>query len=247
MFPVINIGPLALPAPGLILLAGFWLGLELTERHAPRFCAHPGTLYNLTLVGAVAGLLGARLVYAIRAPGAFMENPLALLAPRPQMLDVTGGLLVGLLAALIYAWRKRLAAGPTLDSAATLLAVFAVALGLANLASGDAFGAPAQVPWAVELWGAQRHPSQVYETLAAVLALVLVWPGGAVARYSERRGGNGMRFWVFLAFSATARLFLETFRGDSTLLLNSFRQEQVIAWLVLAISLWQIGRRFGPP
>ena len=50
MFPIIQIGPLSLPAPGLILLAGIWIGLTVAERFAPRFKANSNQLYNLVFV-----------------------------------------------------------------------------------------------------------------------------------------------------------------------------------------------------
>ncbi len=243
MLPVVQIGPLALPAPQLILLAGFWIGLELTEKQAERFHAASGPIYNMTLVAVLAGLVGARLAYAAQYPSAFLAAPLNLLTPRPQMLNGSGGLVIGLLAALLYGWFKKLPFWPTLDAATTLFSVMGVTLGLAHFASGDAFGAPSHVPWAIELWGELRHPSQVYETLAALLIAAAVWPGSRLARYAS--GRPGLRFWVFPALSAAARLFLETFRGDSIIVLNMFRQAQLIAWLMLAVSLWQIGRRIG--
>jgi phosphatidylglycerol---prolipoprotein diacylglyceryl transferase len=244
MLPILQIGPLALPTPALLLLAGFWLGLELTEKQAHRFGASASQIYNMALVAVVAGIVGARLVYAARAPGAFLQSPLSLLAPTPQMLDNTGGLLIALLAALIYLRARRMALWPTLDASVTLFSVLAIAVGLANFASGDGFGAPAHLPWSIELWGEQRHPSQVYETLAALLVAAAVWPGSRVARHSLEQ--PGFRLWVFLALSAGARLILETYRGDSLLWMNNFRAAQVIAWLVLAVSLWQIGRRVAP-
>ncbi len=246
MLPVLQIGPLALPTAPLLLLLGFWIGLDLTEKHAQQFetAGRSGAarqIYSTALVAVLAGLVGARLVYAAQAPGIFLANPLDLLAPRPQMLDAAGGVAVGLLAAFGYGWLRRLPLWPALDAAVTLFSVLAVTLGLAHFASGEAFGAPARLPWAIDLWGAQRHPSQVYEALAALVIAAAVWPGSRIVRYTLAR--PGFRFWVFLALSAAARLILETFRGDSTLVWNAFRLAQLIAWPVLALSLWQIGRR----
>jgi phosphatidylglycerol---prolipoprotein diacylglyceryl transferase len=258
MLPVINIGPLALPAPEFILLLGFWIGLEITEKQAPRYgAAHyrvtPSQIYSLVLVALVAGLVGARLVYAARSPAAFLASPLNLLALRPEMLDGLGGLVFALVGAAISLRARRMPLWASLDALTTFLAVLAVTLGLSHFASGDAFGVPSKVPWAIDLWGQHRHPSQVYETLAALMIAIATWPGGWISRRSEHPAGGenldvrpGLRFWAFLALSAAARLFLETFRGDSTLLMGMFRQAQVIAWLVLAISLWQIGRRLRP-
>ncbi len=243
MLPILQIGPLALPVPALLLLVGFWIGLDLTEKQASRYGVPAGLIYNLTLVAVIAGVIGARLFYAAQSPAAFLSSPLSLLTPRPQMLDATGGILAAGLAGLGYALLRKLPVWSTLDALTTLLAVLAVVLGLAHFASGDAFGAPASLPWAVELWGEMRHPSQVYETLAALLIAAAVWPGSRLSRFAL--GRPGLRFWAFLALSAAARVILETFRGDSTLLWNTFRTAQVIAWFVLAISLWQIGKRLN--
>jgi phosphatidylglycerol---prolipoprotein diacylglyceryl transferase len=243
MLPVINIGPLALPAPQLILLAGFWLGLEVSEKQAAYFKLDAEKIYYLILIALLAGLVGARLAYAIQSPAAFRASPLNLLAPRPEMLDGTGGWLAAATAALIYLRVHRLKLWPSLDAVTGLLLVLGVTIGVSHLASGDAFGAPAQLPWAIELWGAQRHPSQVYETLAALLIGVAAWTGGKICRVSLQIGGAGLRFWAFIALSATARIFLEAFRGDSILLAGSLRTAQLVAWAALSISLWQIGQR----
>jgi len=58
---------------------------------------------------------------------------------------------------------------PALDALTPGLAAVMIAIGLAHIASGDAFGSPADLPWAIQLWGARRHPTQIYETLAAAL------------------------------------------------------------------------------
>src|SRR5512133_1053367 len=132
MLPILQIGPLALPVPELLLLIGFWVGLDLTEKQAERFGVKAGPIYNMALAAVVAGLIGARLVYAAHYPAAFLESPLTLLTPRPQMLDGTGGMVVGLLAGFIYSRVQRLAFWSTLDAVTTLFAVMAVTLGLSH-------------------------------------------------------------------------------------------------------------------
>jgi len=48
----------------------------------------------------------------------------------------------------------------------------------------------------------------------------------------------GILFLNFVALTAGSRLFLEAFRGDSTLVFGELRLAQVIAWIVLAIALF---------
>jgi prolipoprotein diacylglyceryltransferase len=194
----------------------------------------------------VAGVVGARLSYAAQSLPAFAASPGSLFMPTPSMLDPQGGLLMGLLAATIYGSRKGLKLWPTLDALTPGLAIFMSGLALAHLASGDAFGAPANLPWAIELWGERRHPSQVYELILAIAIAVAVWPRYPANATPARSTPAGLRFLAFLALSAAARLFLETFRGDSTLLAGRIPAAQVLAWLLLALCLWLIGRKWKP-
>ncbi|MRR32897.1 hypothetical protein EG834_21770, partial [bacterium] len=98
-------------------------------------------------------------------------------------------------------------------------------------------GIPARLPGSIRLWGEYRHPTQLYETILAFVIAVLVWP---------RRSSfyiAGLRFLAFIAMSALARILVETFRGDSALILGTLRTAQVIAWIVLAVSLSVIASR----
>lgn len=58
MFPLLQIGPLALPVDGLLLIAGAWLGLELAERTARLHYEHtlrPDVIYGLAFAAIFAG------------------------------------------------------------------------------------------------------------------------------------------------------------------------------------------------
>jgi phosphatidylglycerol:prolipoprotein diacylglycerol transferase len=240
MLPIIQIGPLALPTPGLAIIAGIWIGLIVSERYAPRFEVDPNQLYNLVFIALIAGIVGARLAYAVRFPAAFAASPLSLLSRDLNLLDPWGGMAVGGLAALVYGQRKGMDFWSTMDALTPGLAVLGVAWGLANLASGNAYGTPTNLPWGIELWGAQRHPTQIYQTLFAALILILILPSTRLIGTQP----SGGRFLIFVALSAGARLFLESFRGDSVLILGGIRLAQVLAWLILAGSLWGLARLY---
>jgi prolipoprotein diacylglyceryltransferase len=237
MFPVLQIGPLALRTPGLLLLAGAFLGLSLAERHAARRGLHPDRMYSLVMIMFLVGILGARLSFAARHPGAFRDSPINLVSLDLSLLDPFGGLALALVAGLVYGQKKGLAFWSMLDAFTPALAVFAVFLGLSHLAGGTAFGAPTSLPWAIELWGARRHPSQIYETLAALAILAILW------RRFGIDSAPGRLFLQFIALSAGAALFLGAFRGDNLLLPGGLRLDQVLAWAVLALSLGLLERQ----
>ena len=231
MLPVLQVGPLAIQLPGLLLLAGVWLASSVIEKQAPRLKLSSAILSNMIFLGLVVGLVSARIGYALRYLNVYLENPLSLLALNPTTLAPAEGALSGMLAALIYARRKGLPLWGTLDALAPGLAVFSLALGFSHLASGDAFGAPADLPWAIELWGARRHPSQVYEVLLAGVVL------GVILEARLRAPFPGFTFLGWLGLAAASRLFLEAFRGDSVIVLGAVRLAQLLSLGLLLAGL----------
>ena len=234
MFPILQIGPLAIQTPSLMLLLGLWLGLTLAEKYAPQRGVPANMLYNMVFVALIGGVAGARLAYVVRYPDIFVSNPLGLISLNPGLLDPWGGFVCGIICVAIYAQRKGLKFWPTLDALTPFFAIFAIALDLSNLASGNAFGATTTLPWGIELWGERRHPTQFYTIFTSSLILFLFWPGKS--KWIDKQPGT--YFLSFIALSALARLFVEAFRGDSVLLPGGFRLAQVIAWLILGGSLW---------
>ncbi len=236
MLPILQIGPLALRTSGLLLLIGAYLGLSLAERRLPKGGPNSDQLYNLVFLSLVSGVAAARLSFAIQNFSIFRAAPLNLFSLDAGLLDPFAGFAAALIAALVYGQRKKLALWPTLEAFTPLLAVMAVFVGLAHLASGAAFGAPTSLPWGIELWGASRHPTQIYETAAAALILGWLWPR------LGKSAPPGRLFLLFVTASAGARLVLEAWRGDSSLLPGGLRLAQVIAWGVMAAGLWGLGR-----
>ena len=231
MLPILQIGPLALPVPQFSLLLALWLGLSLAENLAPRRGISSEALYNLVFTGLAAGLIGARLGYVLQYPSAFVQSPLSLISLNPGLLDPFSGYVIGLLGMLIYGRRKQFPFLNMLDVLTPLVAVLAVGIAAAHIASGEAFGAETSLPWGINLWGASRHPSQIYELAGALVIMVLT------LRQLSRNTHAGVSFLCFVALTAGARLFLEAFRGDSLTIIGGLREMQIAAWLVLAAAL----------
>jgi prolipoprotein diacylglyceryl transferase len=237
MIPILNVGPLAIQLPGLLLLGGIWAATLVIERSAHWKQLDHDALTNLIFTGLVIGILGARLGYALNYLDLYLADPGALVSLNLNTLSLPAGLITGILAALILVQRKGLPLLTVLDVIAPGLAVFMVAVALAHIASGDAYGAPTRVPWGIELWSARRHPSQFYEALAAG---IITW---IILRLGRRSAPGGVIFFILIALHAAARLFLEAFRGDSQLIFNTLRTAQVVSQGLLLLALVAIGRR----
>jgi prolipoprotein diacylglyceryltransferase len=236
MFPILQLGPFAVQLPGLFLLAGVWIGTWLVERTAPKYKLNAGTVSNMIFIALVAGIVGARLWYALHYIDVYLGDPISLLSLNPSTIAPLEGVLTGLLVALIYGQRKGLPLWPTLDALTLPFAVMAVSIGLANLSSGDAFGAPSELPWAIDLWGEARHPSQIYEILIGMAIFLVLY------RLQHVNLAPGILFLSWAALAAGGQLFLEAFRGDSVIIFSSVRSAQVISLLILLAVMWGLRR-----
>ena len=232
MFPYLRLGPFILPMASLALLVGLWTGLSFIDREAARLKVNVSTLSNVIFYSLVAGLIGARVGYALEFPAVYLSNPLSLLALTPATLSPPMGLAIGLIAFTVFVQRKAMPIHPTLDAIAPGLAVFMVFVGFAHILSGDAYGAPTSVPWAIRLWNEYRHPSQFYETFLALIIFLI-----ARERFPKPEGA-GLNFLLTVALSAASRVFLEAFRGDSVFLPGGLREAQLIALVILSISFY---------
>jgi phosphatidylglycerol:prolipoprotein diacylglycerol transferase len=237
MLPILSIGPLSLPTPGLILLIGLWLGTTLAERFSPRRAIDSNKLYNLVMAMLISGFVGARLGFILQHLASYLANPLDMLALNMTANDPWSGGAAAFLAGAIYSRHHNLRLLDILDALTPLAAVQMIFIHLANLASGAAFGSETSLPWGIFLWGAIRHPVQIYEATFAVLILIWLWNGF----FTKENGQPGNMFLVFVGLSAGERLLLEAFHGDSYLI-GSLRAVQLTAWVVLAAALYARAR-----
>ena len=233
MFPNLNLFGAAIATAPLVILLGIWFGSSLSEKHATKFKTAPAEIYNLIFLLLLSFVIGGRLSYAAQHPAAFSADPRALISRNFGLFDPFGGTAIALIAALIYGQRKSLKLWPTLDALTPAIAVLMFAIPIANLASGNAFGAPTSLPWAIELWGETRHPVQVYEAIAAAGVLYWLWP----SRLPKKGILSGTTFFKFVAASAFSRLIFEGLRGASPINFLGFRTFQLIAWVILAAAL----------
>ncbi len=219
------------PPRDLILpLVAAWLGMILAGKRAGRAAETAAALDALFAAMSIAFLAGGRLFFAAAHLPAFAQSPGSLLSLNVDLFDLWGGVACGCIAALTVMQRKRLAFWPTLDLLTPFLAILFVGVSLSNLASGAAFGSETHLPWAIELWGAPRHPTQIYEILAGTITLGVIWLQGSASR-------PGRRFLLLIALTAASRLIIEAFRGDSTLVFGGLRVAQILAWIALAAAL----------
>jgi phosphatidylglycerol---prolipoprotein diacylglyceryl transferase len=196
----LQLGPLAVRWYGLMYLVGFALAWALGRYRAQRPGAplQPAQLDDLLFYCALGVIIGGRLGYALFYDGgAWIDDPLRLLRIWEGGMSFHGGF-VGVLVAL-WLYGRRTGAGfwRLADFVAPLVPLGLFAGRIGNFINGELWGAPADVPWAMQVACATNqvlcldklglaagtlltpplHPSQLYQALleGLVLFVVLWW------------------------------------------------------------------------
>ena len=219
------------PRHFILLFAALWIGLTLAEKRSERHGVSKDALNNITFYSILAYVIGGRVLFALSNLSAFTPSPLSIFSPNPDLFDPASGLITLILVGMISGQRQKLPLWGTLDALTPLFATLAIGLHLSHLAAGTGFGSPTTLPWGIDLWNATRHPTQIYELIAALIIFGILW-------FRKSDLPAGILFLNFTALTAGARLLLEAFHGDSMLVFGEFRLAQVIAWVVLAAVLF---------
>jgi len=215
----------------ILLVAALWIGLTLAEKRTDRHGISKDALNNIVFYSIFGYILGGRVLFAMSNLSAFTKSPLNLFSVNVDLFDPLGALVIALLVGFVYGYRQKLPLWGTLDTLTPFFATLAVGLSLSHLAAGTAFGSPTTLSWGIDLWNATRHPSQIYELIVSLSIFGLLW-------FPKPDSRPGILFLTFTALTAGSRLFLEAFRGDSTLVFSEFRLAQIVAWVALAIALF---------
>lgn len=242
----IHLGPLALYWYGLLVAVGFVLAIRLATREAERQGLDPDQLLSAALVGALVGLLMARVFYVLQTnPGAYLDpRQLAgALSLWQGGLSFYGGLFGGILGIGLYTARNRLATFRYLDIGA-LVAPLGQAIGrLGNLVNGDLSGLPTDgrgveytnaanplvAPTAI---GRTQHPVALYDVVfeLALFALLYYFWRNRPLRVGQLSG-------LYLAGWGTGQLFLQAWR-DTPVGFADLKSAQLTALPIIAGGLY---------
>lgn len=208
--------------------------------------------YAIALGSVVGGVIMSRVFHVVDAwPTLYAGDPLAAFAIWNGGASITGGIVGGLLAALLVMRSRHLIVGPIFDRATVGLPV-GMAIGrVGDLINGEHWArACAGVPWCVRYTHpnspGQRdyvHPAVAYElVLDLVILAVLI----ALFGWTERQARRPQLLFVFLGLYGIARLGLGAYRLDPVFV-GGWSQAEVVSLAFIAIGVGALAWLRRPP
>ncbi|MCU0300418.1 MAG: prolipoprotein diacylglyceryl transferase [Candidatus Nanopelagicales bacterium] len=217
------LGPIALRAYALCILAGIVVAMLVTDRRWVARGGERGLVYDVAMWAVPFGIIGGRLYHVLTDwPDYFGRSGTGLrgaVAIWEGGLGIWGAVALGALGAWIGCRRAGVPLPPWADALAVGLPL-AQAIGrFGNWFNQELFGRPTDLPWGLAIDPRFRpagyeqvetfHPTFLYEALWLVLvALVVAW---ADRRW---RMGHGRAFALYVALYCVGRLGVELLRID---------------------------------
>jgi len=218
MHPILfKIGPLTIHTYGLLVAAGFLLGLGLAVRQAKKEGIAPNKIVDLGFYILLSALIGSRLFFIFINAGYYMKNLLEIFKIWEGGLVFYGGVLVVVPAFLWYVRKNSLGIWSTADLFAPSLAVGHAIGRIGCFFAGCCHGKPAEgLPWAVTfadpeslaIIGIPLHPTQLYESVGEFLNFFILI---ILRRY---KSFNGQLFMTYILLYSVLRFVVEFYRGD---------------------------------
>ncbi|MCK9526186.1 MAG: prolipoprotein diacylglyceryl transferase [Limnochordia bacterium] len=223
MYPIaFSIGSIDIYWYGILMACTFVAAYFIARYFARLHEVDVELIENLFFISALAGLVGSRLGAVIPYWRYFLQNPLEIFS-RAGMAS-HGAIIAIMVLGYFYVRKHRLNYWQIADFAAPILPVGHIFIRLGNFMSGELYGPPTNLPWAIEFPGSLGpvHPSQLYEVLASIIILPLAWKWAKNPRYP------GYAFLHTLLLHSIVRFFLDFIRQHSELY-GPFVLSQIIA------------------
>ena len=238
---------------GILIALGFGLAILYVFRRIKAFGLNSDRFLDGVMVGALAGIVGARLYYVAFRWDYYSQHLGKLFDTRSGGLAIYGGIIAGFLAGILMCRLRKVRVLPALDAVSGGFLIGQAIGRWGNFINVEAFGGPTSLPWgmaspkifsyllenqaalqqqgmdialdaAADWQSVTVHPTFFYESIWCLLGFILV------ALFSKRRRFDGEVGLFYIAWYGAGRAVIEGLRTDSLLIPGTvLRVSQVLA------------------
>ena len=232
VFPMFQIGPLHINMYGIMFALGFLIATWLAVKEAKKRGIKKEVIENLVFYILIGSIIGARLFYVFFYWPADM--PLTfwdIFKVWVGGMAFFGGFIGALIAGLVYVRKRKLDFWKFADLLTLPLIVGHILGRLGDYFTGGHPGKITQLPWAIYLDGALRHPVVLYEIIGLIIIVLIIYYIRKLNKF------DGFLFLVYVQLYAVQRLLLDFFRiksADPRLLGLTPTQHLVILLFILS-------------
>ncbi len=234
----VNILGLDIAFYGIIIACAVFISVMLCVHRAGSTGQRKEDYFDLSIIGVIAAIIGARLYYVIFNMGYYISNPLEIFHIRNGGLAIYGGIIGGFLAGYITCRIKKLSYLQVLDTVVPTIALGQAIGRWGNFFNREAFGDYTDSLFAMQIKLSdvtgvvtgnirdhivningteyiQVHPTFLYESCWCLILFILI----VIFRKYQQYNGEVL-LW-YLGGYGLERFFVEGLRTDSLMIGNT--------------------------
>ncbi|MCD8180133.1 MAG: prolipoprotein diacylglyceryl transferase [Firmicutes bacterium] len=215
----------------LIILAGFLLALIFVYKTCAKRGVNKDNIWDIALIGLVAGIIGARLYYVLFSLDEF-DSVADMFKIWNGGLAIYGGIIGASISTIIYCRIKKLSIPKVFDVCAPGLLIGQAIGRFGNFVNAEVYGRETDSLFAMSINAAPAvHPLFLYESAWNILGLILL------LIYRDKKKNDGQVFCFYIFWYSLGRIFLEGMRDPEYILYiipNVLGISQVVAGLFIA-------------
>ncbi len=219
----------------LIILTGFFLGILLVYRDAPKRGLSHDNVIDIALLGIVAGIICARIYYVIFSWNEFKDDILGVFRIWEGGIAIYGAIIGAVISTAIYCKVKRLNILNTFDVCCVGLLLGQAIGRWGNFVNCEVYGGITESVFGMSInGGAPVTPLFFYESMLNLLGVILI----LVLR--NKKTANGQVFFGYLFWYSVCRLILEGMRDTRYILYlipDVLGISQFVAGLLIILSV----------
>lgn len=241
-----SIGKFTIHTYGVMIAIGIILCVILGTYRAKKLEMKSEPVLDISILCVVTGFLGAKLLFVLISLKQFLEDPLSVLGSSGFV--VYGGIIVGVLAAMIYCRVKKLQFFQYFDLLAPSVSIAQAFGRLGCFFAGCCYGKETDLPIGVVFpensfapAGINLIPTQLISSAGdfAIMAVLILF-----SRKSKHTGDVGA---LYLMLYGIGRFFIEFLRTNEQGGIGYFTTAQLISivFVIASLLLFWRNRRFG--
>ncbi|MGI6255206.1 MAG: prolipoprotein diacylglyceryl transferase [Acutalibacter sp.] len=225
---------------GIIIAVGFLLALAYASISCKKMNIDINRLFDVVIVGLIAGVIFARLFYVVFYPGdKYLKNPMEIFRIHDGGLAIYGGLIGAVVFGSLMAKIRKLKVAAVLDISSLGFLIGQAVGRWGNFVNQEAFGSATDLPWGMHsdntaaVVEGNVHPCFLYESLLCLLGFVLLhFFTRKLRRY------DGQTFLLYIVWYGACRFLIEGLRTDSLIIPGTaLRVSQVIAGVCVLVGI----------
>lgn len=232
-----SVGPITIHGYGLMIAIGILVCIFMGTYRAKKRQLKEEAVLDIAILSVIAGFAGAKLLFVLVEFDSFLKDPLRILGS--EGFVVYGGIIAGVLAAILYCRRKKLSFLEYFDLLAPSISVAQGFGRIGCFLAGCCYGKETDAFWGVTFpegsfapAGIPLIPTQLLSSVGdfLIMSVLLIY-----SRHSKKTGNTGA---LYLLLYGVGRFFIEFLRSDDRGSVGLLSTSQFISIGIVLIALW---------